>query len=407
MSNKCKFKDIKYLYSFIVGEVDNFKINEITMNNWVFQLIREINTRDFYSTILTVIEVDNYQAELPQNFNGVIQMMRDQHFYNELTELVNYGENTNLALNNLNLYYSNTPVGYILNNQIIGDAFIKLKNPNISVSVGDILLIGDQNYTYKVSNIEIQQDNTYIYNFQTALLSNVSIGDKVIKRPNDTGLSTYDYEQRIGEFFFKYGYIPFISTSMNNATINKDPLYNRFVPIRLSLDTMFNLYNIFVESEYDKENISTNYQYDIVNNEIVKFNFKKGKVILSYIGLQSNEDGVPLVPDDPLFFETAKYYILKIKSESDSYNNVAGARGKALDFKRLYTESRSRLILKLRSPNSLDEKQALFDTRYKAIPNYTPYLNHYSTLNNPNGLNSTNFFINPIFYNTYGSRTTR
>lgn len=113
----------------------------------------------------------------------------------------------------------------------------------------------------------------------------------------------------------------------------------------------------------------------------INVNFKSGELILSYMAIPTDEDGLPLVPDDDFFIEACFLWILYKLKTPDYYNgNLSFNEWTAL--KRAFTSQAKQAMANSSMP-SPDEVESIMKSwnRLVTLPNDHKYMNYFSNFN--------------------------
>lgn len=147
--------------------------------------------------------------------------------------------------------------------------------------------------------------------------------------------------------------------------------------IRQTLSALLNQYT------WDKHpyahkgtNFSTTVQYDIKPGYLVS-NIKDGWIKIRYQAIYTDEEGMPLIPDLPSYFEAIYWYIAMKLIYIDYFR---GNKSQALyyDAKRSWNFYRNQAYAEALLPND-NEIDNIKDTWHTLVPEYNAYDEFYST----------------------------
>lgn len=97
---------------------------------------------------------------------------------------------------------------------------------------------------------------------------------------------------------------------------------SQFTPIKLVKST-------FPHSEENNVIIPTKDEYVIIPEaRMIRFNFKQGQVVLSYMRQHIDENGFPMIPDTYNYKQALESYIMYKISKRDFYNHVQGSESR-------------------------------------------------------------------------------
>ncbi len=123
-------------------------------------------------------------------------------------------------------------------------------------------------------------------------------------------------------------------------------------------------------------NQTKDYTY-VINSNYIKLNIKEGYLMLAYAAISTDEDGYPLIPDDPMFSEALYWYVVK------KYWYPAWVGGRVRD--RVYYDAqrswnfyRKAAYAAAMLPNA-DQLESLKNQTLKLYPEINDHANFFST----------------------------
>ena len=151
----------------------------------------------------------------------------------------------------------------------------------------------------------------------------------------------------------KASYDPDISISDTPAPSGVDINYwwSNAVPSRLS--------------QYDDGTYSTDMNY-------INTSFRDGKIIIYYLGIPTDDDGFPLIPDE-INYKQALYYYTRMKMQEAGFKDSVF---KLSDLLMLYEKHASRAIAAIKYP-SVDRMESMINTLTRLIPPLHWYENYF------------------------------
>lgn len=163
-----------------------------------------------------------------------------------------------------------------------------------------------------------------------------------------------------------------------------------YVPVRLSNNSFF---NSLVCSQDDHDcgydikwsagpYTQSTYEYTIIEDKVLRFNFEKGIIALAYNRNMQDKDGVPMIPDYISFTTAITGYIMWQMMKREFYTGREGSKTKVV-----YAEDQWQWYCKQASnksliPQGVDELENLKEQRNYILPRRNVYQNYFGNLNN-------------------------
>lgn len=101
-------------------------------------------------------------------------------------------------------------------------------------------------------------------------------------------------------------------------------------------------------------------------NRVIVTSFPEGRVLVSYKGIKTDADGLPMLPDDPIFMEALKAYI-KRERFSVLFDQGKINRDIMLRTDQDYAWKKGRCINRFKMP-SISEMQSITNMMHRMIP---------------------------------------
>jgi len=177
-------------------------------------------------------------------------------------------------------------------------------------------------------------------------------------------------------------------------------LYNNcFSTIRLSNHSFFNSI-VCSNPEQDKlyqEGSGMFDEYTIINGDTLRFSFKEGQIVLSYVRQQLDEDGYPMIPDHYAYTTAITKYIVMKLMEREFYSNRDGSVGKLQkaeqDCHWYCKQARNRAMM----PKGVDAWQNILEQRNYMLPRINRYYGFFGKMSRP----ESRKFNDPDFRNYF------
>jgi|SRR5687767_857831 len=165
--------------------------------------------------------------------------------------------------------------------------------------------------------------------------------------------------------------------STSDCSCNPCTTYYSYTPMRWNTSTFYKTYH--------GTNLDFLCNSDLtytVNNNYIFTSFKEGKVCMAYKAIPTDEDGLPMIPDQQSVINYVTWYVgNKIAFQSWTMGKIAD---------KVYEEYKAYMQLyymKARNegkmPKSLDEWQSYASQRLRTIPNYMEHKTFFRNLQRP------------------------
>ena len=159
------------------------------------------------------------------------------------------------------------------------------------------------------------------------------------------------------------------------------PIYKKkYSPVRLTTHAFFNTL-VCQEENFDDLYDNCNLEYSVVMGKILKFNFEKGLIALSYLRTPTDDYGIPLIPDDYSFLTAIQKYIGMKYLEREFYLGKTNAERRAIIAKQDWAWYCKQASNKSLIPQGVDEYENLKEQRAYIIPRRNVYQNFFGNLN--------------------------
>ena len=166
--------------------------------------------------------------------------------------------------------------------------------------------------------------------------------------------------------------------SLYNISTDKDALakLNSDSDIRLTLSALINQYTVTSNNTTKNTNFSNTVQYDVKPGYIYS-NVPEGYVKISYLTPYHDEEGLPLIPDKPSYFE-AIYWYIAMKLLYIDYFTGRKPQHIYYDAKRSWNFYRQQAYAECLMPNE-NEIENIKNTWHTLMPEIESYSTYFST----------------------------
>lgn len=166
--------------------------------------------------------------------------------------------------------------------------------------------------------------------------------------------------------------------SLYNISTDKDALakLNSDSNIRLTLSALTNQYTVTSNNTTKNTNFSNTVQYDVKPGYIYS-NVPEGYVKISYLTPYHDEEGLPLIPDKPSYFE-AIYWYIAMKLLYIDYFTGRKPQHIYYDAKRSWNFYRQQAYAECLMPNE-NEIENIKNTWHTLMPELESYSTYFST----------------------------
>lgn len=205
----------------------------------------------------------------------------------------------------------------------------------------------------------------------------------------------YETERIVNDYSFENIFTPL--AQLYNSSLR----YGKLVPIRKSNKSLYENFNAEDTNCFDKA-----YQYQELNNRLLRFNFQEGYVILSYKTYPVDEKtGYPKVPDNISIQTAIEYYIKWKLAERYSWTGKPNFENKLKSSYELWLKYCDQAVNYQRMPKTIDDYQDLLEQSQNIIPNDRRYYTFFSNLSRQDrrafaDSSNSNHNINPNYSNS-------
>ena len=178
--------------------------------------------------------------------------------------------------------------------------------------------------------------------------------------------------------------------SLYNISTDKDALakLNSDSNIRLTLSALINQYTVTSNNTTKNTNFSNTVQYDVKPGYIYS-NVPEGYVKISYLTPYHDEEGLPLIPDKPSYFE-AIYWYIAMKLLYIDYFTGRKPQHIYYDAKRSWNFYRQQAYAECLMPNE-NEIENIKNTWHTLMPEIESYSTYFSTTGDIQKLYNNNY----------------
>lgn len=314
---------MKRIFSKIERDFGLTSFNEYDIVEWAGEALEQIGTPNQYQERLSFIEVRNHQCSIPNGFNNIIQIAKNNCCERE-------GEGV-----------SPREVKKCIESTLQGISPVMVNSCGVPVS--------------STTNCPVIIDCS--------------------------GQPITDYEVAY--------YRPFFDLNAEHFGWGESDLFNTcFTPVRTTTSTMFN--SLMVEHKEDKnipyqeKHRNGHEEYKVIDGDILRFSFKHGQIVLSYLGIYLDEEtGYPMIPDLVSVTTALGYYIQWKLSSKKFYNNREGSEKQMLESEKQWVWYCRQAGNELIQPYGIDDYQDLLDQMTYLVPQKNRYFGFFGKLNKP------------------------
>lgn len=145
--------------------------------------------------------------------------------------------------------------------------------------------------------------------------------------------------------------------------------FNKFEPITLANHSFFNSI-VCKETEIYSNNVL---EYTVIENSILRFNFKEGQIAISYIKEKLDERGYPMIPDDISFLTAIEKYILLQIINFQYFSHVEGSMERKQNADKEWQfycrQAKNKGLL----PSSIDDYESLLKSQVHLVKDSNRY----------------------------------
>lgn len=245
--------------------------------------------------------------------------------------------------------------------------FAKVKNWTLELPSNFIAVI-----QIVKNNLVNDPDNPPQQTDSSAVILNPKADTPVALDCNGMPIDAYDVAYYRPYFDLQYEYSLFL----------KSPIFKtKYSPVRLSTNSFFGSLVCTPNGDFDDLYKSSKYEYTIVNGQILKFSFEKGYVAIAYLRTPTDNNGLPLIPDDYSFITAIYKYITMKLVESEFYSGEQGAGQRYQIAVREWQWYVKQAKTKSLIPQTIDEYENLKNQMLYLIPRRNVYNNWFGNLN--------------------------
>lgn len=155
---------------------------------------------------------------------------------------------------------------------------------------------------------------------------------------------------------------------------------SQYTEIRPAASGLYNSLVCTLNSGRNTDNLTSD-TYTVIRNQVLRFNFKEGQIMLSYLRQQLDEEtGYPLVPDDYSTLTAIVEYINMKVAKKDFSMGREGSQARMLkaesDWQWYCGQAANNALM----PKTIDEYEDLFRSRSYIVPRTNAYQNFFGNL---------------------------
>lgn len=211
------------------------------------------------------------------------------------------------------------------------------------------------------------------------------VGEPVVEESLlDIPVSLDQYGMPINAYDLAY-YRPFPDFDGETFTVGSLTIKKyQFTPVRLANHSFFNSL-VCKERDFDGIYATCNDEYTIVEN-LLRFSFESGQVLISYLKQALDSDGYPMIPDDYSAIQAIEKFIYMKAMEEDFYNNRQGSDARYAKAESDWQWYCAQAKNEDKMPQTIDEWQNIVDMRNHLIPKTNRYYGFFGALSHPEHL---------------------
>ena len=333
MRTKFNYTTVNAILSKFNRDLRGNDISESDIIEWTGEALGFMNIVEIQEEALAFLEVKNYQAELPDGFQYIIQIARNNKWVAPEEESLS-GICPENVLQDLSCGCNPPPAG-------------EVTEAPCDFNIHDFVctdcqggLIGDAELAYYRPFFDLK----------------------------------YEYSMWMDSFLYRDSYSP----------------------VRLANHTFMGTL-VAEESEDIRKNLYTNSrdEYTIVGgnpNLCLRFSFEKGLVAVAYVrAMIDGETGYPMIPDDSAFLTAITYYVKWKASERLRWLGREGFATEAADAEKHWLKYIRQALNKAKMPQGVDDYQDILEESMYLIPRHRKYYGYFGKL----GREENRMFNNP------------
>lgn len=159
----------------------------------------------------------------------------------------------------------------------------------------------------------------------------------------------------------------------------------QYTPVRLANHSFFNTV-VCKENGFEDIYKTCTDEYTIIEN-LLRFSFESGQIMISYLKQKLDENGFPMIPDEPSAIQAIESYIRMKVFQEEFDSNREGSERKYLkaesDWQWYCRQAKNEDML----PQTVDEMQNIMDWKNHLIPKKHRYYGFFGALSHPEHLN--------------------
>lgn len=168
---------------------------------------------------------------------------------------------------------------------------------------------------------------------------------------------------------------PYLEISSSSGFWNPVTIQENFSPVRLSNNAFFD--EITPPEIRENSSKKNNFEYTIIEESLLRFNFKEGQIYIAFYQRKMNEAGFPMIPDHYVFQKAIESYIIWRLSTKDFYNHVLGSDSRLMkseaDWIKFKEQARALSII----PQTVDEMERLVKNNNNIVQTSSRYENFF------------------------------
>ena len=334
MKQKFSYTSVNTILSKFNRDLRGNDISESDIIEWTGEALGFMKIVEIQEEALAFLEVKNHQAELPNGFQYIIQIARNNKYVVPEEESL-CGICPQEVIQNLGCGCNSTPTT------------VETTEAPCSINLSGLLctdcqggILGESELVYYRPFFDLK----------------------------------YEYSMWMDSFMYRDSY----------------------TPVRLANHTFMGSL-VAEESEETRKNLysASRDEYTIVGgypNLCLRFSFEQGMVAVAYVRTMIDEDtGYPLIPDDSAFISAVTYYVKWKAAERLRWLGREGFANEAQDAERHWLKYLRQGLNKAKMPQGVDDYQDILEESMYLIPRHRKYYGYFGKL----GREENRMFNNP------------